>query len=333
MPRVVLSRTQDFQTRVRALVAKGKEVVRAQRTSVLLFLEFCRDYAALHRNATPKQRAYLHEQTGIDEPSLRSAYKRIGEQYGALKRHARALPPSQESIKELARMESRRPGVLATLVERDIIHPDVSVFTVRNHVRRVLPSRVRVDFPSGRYGCILADPPFSYKNQHANYSPANHYPVQSLEWIQSLPVASLAAQHCALFLWCSSATLVNALETMAAWGGDYRTVAFVWSKLYPKGKPVTLMGNWTMSNVELCLLGTRGRPRRVSRTVRQLVTAQRGRHSEKPEEVRRRIVTLMGDVPRIELFARTRADGWETWGNEDSALRVSPEFRLTGVAR
>jgi N6-adenosine-specific RNA methylase IME4 len=308
----------DFRTRVRALVAKGKEVAMAQRTSVLLFLQFCRDYEALHRNATADERTYLHRQTGIDEPSLRSAYRRIGEQYGALKRHARALPQSQESIKELARAESRRPGVLAKLVARDIIHRDVSVFTVRNHVRRVLPSRVSVDFPSGRYGVILADPPWSYENQHANFSPTNHYPTQSLAWIHSLPVSGLAAKHCALFMWVTSPLLVQGLETMTAWGFEYRTVAFVWSKLYPWGarKPVALPGNWTMSNIELCLLGVRGRPRRVTKNVLQLVTGERGRHSEKPDEVRQRIVRLMGNVPRIELFARSEAAGWETWGDE-----------------
>jgi site-specific DNA-methyltransferase (adenine-specific) len=297
-------------------VQKGKDVVKAQRTSVLLFLEYCRDYAALYRHATPEERGYLHQQTGIDEPSLRSAYKKIGEQYGVLKRHARALPPSQESIKELARMESRRPGVLAKLVARDIIHRNVSVFTVRNHVRRVLPSPVSAPFPTGRYGIILADPAFPYNNQHADLSPTNHYPVQPLEVIQSLPVSQLAAKNCALFLWVPSPLLREGLDTMAAWGFEYRTVAFVWSKLHPRGQHVALVGNWTMPNVELCLLGVRGRPRRVGKTVRQLVTAPRGRHSAKPEEVRERIVTLMGDLPRIELFARTKTDGWQAWGNE-----------------
>jgi hypothetical protein len=169
-------------------VQKGKDVVKAQRTSVLLFLEYWCDYAALYRRATPEERAYLQQQTGIDEPSLRSAHKKIGEQYGVLRRHARALPPSQESIKELARLQARRPGVLTKLVARDIIHRNVSVFTVRNHVRRVLPSRVNLQFPTGRYGIILADPAFPYVSQHADLSPINHYPVQPLEVIQSLPV-------------------------------------------------------------------------------------------------------------------------------------------------
>lgn len=211
-------------------------------------------------------------------------------------------------------MESRRPGVLAKLVAQDVIHRDVSVFAVRNHVRRLLPVRTNLDFPSGRYGVIYADPPWSYDNQHADYSPSNHYPVQSLEWIQALPVQTLTAKDSALFLWVPSPLLCQGLDVIRAWGFDYRTVAFIWSKLYPKGKPVALMGHWTMSNVELCLLGIRGAPQRVSTTVRQLVASPRGRHSEKPQEVRQRIVALMGDVPRIELFARSQVDGWATWG-------------------
>jgi N6-adenosine-specific RNA methylase IME4 len=39
-------------------------------------------------------------------------------------------------------------------------------------------------------------------------------------------------------------------------------------------------------------------------------------HSRKPVEARERIVQLMGDVPRVELFARQKAPGWDAWGNE-----------------
>jgi hypothetical protein len=124
--------TLDFKTRVAALVAKSRAVANAQRAAVLTFLDFCRDYAALYVTATPAERDYLHRQTGIDEPSLRSAYRRIGEQYAPLKKHANALPLSQESIKVLARGEFRRPGLVASLVARDIVRPDTSVALVRH---------------------------------------------------------------------------------------------------------------------------------------------------------------------------------------------------------
>ncbi len=105
---------------------------------------------------------------------------------------------------------------------------------------------------------------------------------------------------------------------MRAWGYKFKTVAFVWSKEHSSGKDVTNLGKWTMGNVEMCLLGVKGRPQRVTRNVRQLVRAVRTVHSKKPDEVASRIVTLMGsDKPRIELFARGGADdGWDRWGNE-----------------
>ena len=101
---------------------------------------------------------------------------------------------------------------------------------------------------------------------------------------------------------------------------DFVTCAFVWVKQNPKaGGIYSGMGHWTNQNAELCLLARRGKPRRVARDVKQVVLAPRGRHSAKPAEVRDRIVRLMGDVPRVELFARERVQGWEAWGNEIEA--------------
>lgn len=93
------------------------------------------------------------------------------------------------------------------------------------------------------------------------------------------------------------------------------------------------LGHWTRGNTEPCLLATRGKPKRVDAGVRQVVIdhldeetifAQRGRHSAKPPEVRDRIVRLLGDVPRIELFARERVAGWDAWGNELPAVEAHP---------
>lgn len=98
----------------------------------------------------------------------------------------------------------------------------------------------------------------------------------------------------------------------------YVTVAFVWSKKTVNGKTVSNLAPWTLKNCELCLMGTRGRmvQYKQKNNIPQLVEAVRTRHSEKPEEVRRRIEELFGDVPRIELFARKRFHGWDCWGNE-----------------
>ena len=112
---------------------------------------------------------------------------------------------------------------------------------------------------------------------------------------------------------------------MKAWGFKFVTVAFVWSKHTANGKKVANLGRWTMGNVEICLLGRKGKPQRVCKNIRQLVEAERFRHSAKPEEVRKRIVDLMGDVSRIELFARQKTEGWDVWGNEvESDIDLTP---------
>jgi N6-adenosine-specific RNA methylase IME4 len=119
-------------------------------------------------------------------------------------------------------------------------------------------------------------------------------------------------------LWAVSPQIPEALRVMERWGFRYKTVAFVWEKHHANGEFVANLGRWTMGTVEICLLGTRGRPQRVTKNVRQLVVAARREHSRKPDEVRNRIVELMGDVPRVELFCRLRHTGWDAWGNEVS---------------
>ncbi len=109
--------------------------------------------------------------------------------------------------------------------------------------------------------------------------------------------------------------LPEAIEVMNEWGFKYKTVAFVWSKRTKNNKEVANLGRWTMGNVEICLLGVKGKPKRIIKNIRQLVVAERTKHSKKPDEVRDRIVRLMGDISRIELFARQETEGWDVWGN------------------
>ena len=142
------------------------------------------------------------------------------------------------------------------------------------------------------------------------------YQTQSLDWIKSLLVESIAEKDAVLFLWAVSPQLPEAFEVLKAWGFKYKTLAFCWSKKTSNGLNVSNLGRWTMGNVELCLLATRGKPQRICKNVKQLVVAERTKHSAKPSEVHDRIVQLMGDVPRIELFAREKTEGWDVWGNE-----------------
>ena len=174
-----------------------------------------------------------------------------------------------------------------------------------------------MNFPDQKYSVIYADPPWSYRNKGTRAAADRHYSTMSIEDIKSLPVADIAAENCVLFLWATFPMLSEALETIRAWGFDYKTAAFVWAKQNRRSPGWFWgLGNWTRSNPEVCLLAVRGRPARASASVHSLIEAPVGRHSAKPEEARARIEALMGDVPRIELFARERAPGWDAWGDE-----------------
>ena len=141
---------------------------------------------------------------------------------------------------------------------------------------------------------------------------------------RSLPVEGLAEKDSALFLWATFPQLNEAFRVMEAWGFRYKTLAFLWLKQNRRADSLFYgMGFWTRSNAEVCLLGTRGRPKRQCAGIHQFVISHIGQHSRKPAEVREKIVKLMGDVPRLELFARQQTPGWDVWGNEvDSSIRM-----------
>ena len=152
-----------------------------------------------------------------------------------------------------------------------------------------------IPFPDKKYSVIYADPPWSYSGGGAARNVTKHYHTMKPEDIYSLPVQNIAADDCLLFLWATFPNLDIALETIRRWGFRYKTAAFVWVKRNRK----TLswfwgLGNWTRSNPEVCLLATRGKPKRADAHVHSVIDAPIGRHSEKPAETRDRIVQLAG---------------------------------------
>ena len=171
-----------------------------------------------------------------------------------------------------------------------------------------------------KYSIIYADPPWKYKvysPKGLGRSAESHYPTMDTVAICSLPVQELAEKDCALFLWVTLPCLLDGLSVLKAWGFTYKTIAFVWVKQNRKSDSLFWgMGHWTRSNCEFCILATKGHPKRVSAGVHQVIMSHIEEHSKKPQEARDRIVLLMGDVSRIELFARQKTDGWDVWGNE-----------------
>lgn len=220
------------------------------------------------------------------------------------------LPSDRQALSDLCGLDADR---FDGLVENGVIHPGMQRGAVRAlEVRDSHASAPGMPLPNQdcRYGAILADPAWQFSSQGGTRSPLQHYPTMSLEDIEMLPVMGLAADDCCLFLWVTSEMLHHAPRIMIQWGFEYRTTAFVWRKI---GKPG--LGFWTRKQTELCLLGVRGSPTRLSAGVSDLIEAPRGRHSEKPAEVYRKIEQLVPG-PYLEMFARRRRDGWDAWGND-----------------
>lgn len=167
-----------------------------------------------------------------------------------------------------------------------------------------------------KHNVVLADCAWQYDDpaNAGNRGAVHKYKLMSQKDLCALPVESIAADDCMLFSWTTWPKLKEGIEVIEAWGFRYRTCAFTWVKQNGNGTFFMGMGRYTRSNSEIVLLGTRGKPKRVSGGVNSVICAPRGRHSAKPPETRDRIVKLCGDVPRVELFARETCPGWTSLG-------------------
>lgn len=169
-----------------------------------------------------------------------------------------------------------------------------------------------------RYGAIIADPPWAYTLYSAageKKAPQAHYGCMPFDQLAALPVNQLAAPDCALIMWATAPLLPDAICLMSAWGFTYKT-AGTWAK---RGKAD---GAWSFgtgyilrSAAEFYIIGTTGRPRVRSRSVRNLIVAPVREHSRKPDDLHRQIEQLWHG-PYAELFGRERRPGWDVWGNE-----------------
>lgn len=206
-----------------------------------------------------------------------------------------------------------------------------------------------------KYSLIYADPAWSYGNTVSNGAAAGHYDTMSLIDMKRLPVWELAAENAVMAMWYTGTHNREAMELAEAWGFTVRTMkGFTWVKLNQLAEQhinkaleagevedfhdfldllnaQTRMngGNHTRANTEDLLIATRGTGlERKDASVKQVIYSPLGRHSAKPWEARHRLERLYGDVPRIELFSRSAAPGWDHWGNqcESSAVKLLPGF-------
>lgn len=182
--------------------------------------------------------------------------------------------------------------------------------------------------PNERYDIIYVDPPWDYNGkmqfdktsttkENLNLSrkifissASFKYPTLKLEELIKLPMNKIMKEDCLLFMWTTSPQLENAIELGRAWEFEYKTIAFIWNKM--NHNP----GQYTLSNCELCLVFKHGKiPRpRGARNIQQLISVPRQAHSVKPDEVLEGITAMFPSQRKIELFARRKVTGWDSWG-------------------
>lgn len=173
-----------------------------------------------------------------------------------------------------------------------------------------------------RYGVILADPPWPFRNASGRGVAENHYRTMSVADICNLPVAHHAADDCVLYLWAVWSNLPEAFEVMNAWGFTHKT-GMPWIKICNgtgvdddgEFSPRMGTGFWVRGCSEVLLIGTRGKPAVPEPSDRLLgLLAESAKHSKKPEDVYELAERHAG--PYLELFARERRAGWSVFGNE-----------------
>ena len=161
--------------------------------------------------------------------------------------------------------------------------------------------------PTNHYGTIYADPPWPYANHASRAAAVNHYPTMSIDEICRLPVLERAKTQAHLWLWTTNSFLREAFTVIDAWGFDYKST-LVWIK------PQLGLGNYLRVAHEFFLIASRGNLAGRATDQRSWVEHDRLEHSKKPK-VFRTIVEKISPGPYLELFARSAAAGWDTWGN------------------
>lgn len=186
------------------------------------------------------------------------------------------------------------------------------------------------------YKICYTDPPWVYSNQQSNDPKRGGYRYKNLtmEAIAQIPYAEFMDEDSLIFMWVTGPKTIEIAQKVVpgleAQGYKFVTKVFSWIKLNPTGSVVTLgkdiwlekgvysgLGYWTCGNTEDVWLFRKGKPQRISKSVKQPTFAPRGgEHSEKPAEIKSKILELVGDLPRLEMFAREKTHGFDVWGNQ-----------------
>lgn len=173
-----------------------------------------------------------------------------------------------------------------------------------------------------KYSVIYADPPWtfaSWSKKGEDKSAQNHYDCMTMKDINNLPVNDITEKNAVLFMWMTSPMIKQQMETIEAWGFQYKTMGFVWVKKNKKAWSNFFgLGYYSRANAEFCAICTKGKPGRpADRSISQIVESRIREHSRKPPEVKTAIEKMYGGE-RLEMFAREKSEGWDVFGNEYS---------------
>lgn len=180
---------------------------------------------------------------------------------------------------------------------------------------------------SNKFKLIYADCPWQFSNKKTGGSMKSgadaQYPTMTIEQLKALDVPSICDDDCVLIMWWVGSQPQEAIDLCKAWGFTIKNMnGFVWNKLTKNGKDFFGMGFYTRAGSESALVAVRGKPKIVDHGVRAVFNDSIvgsfpvGRHSAKPNEFRKRAAQLVGDVPKLEMFARGLYPGWKVFGNE-----------------
>jgi N6-adenosine-specific RNA methylase IME4 len=191
----------------------------------------------------------------------------------------------------------------------------------KEHKRREVVRRIRAqadaapEWPQGRFSVFYVDPAWEDDFGHTKRDVEHHYPTMSLDEIKALPVDEIATPDAVLYLWAVPHMVHKALEVMARWGFEYRTI-ITW------GKDSIGLGQWVRNQTEHLLVGRRGDFPPPPEELRSpsLVMGKKGEHSAKPDVFAEMIERWYPDFVKVELFRRgPPRPGWSVWGSEAKA--------------
>lgn len=174
-----------------------------------------------------------------------------------------------------------------------------------------------IPFPDRKFNIIYADPAWQYANKKTGGSmksgSAAKYPTMPTKEICAMPIRDIADKDSVLFLWITTPLLPDGFEVMKAWGYKYKTM-LTWHKTGRLG-----LGFWFRGHTEHLLFGVKGKVKAFRLSEENFHETAVLKHSEKPEYFRgliERATAKIDNPRRIELFARTRVEGWTAWGLE-----------------